>query len=79
MGGMPTRSDLRAADQPYPILTPRSTWERFNMAKTDSGWPLLIANLLIGVAATSVFTGFLRGCPGLRAGEESVSCGAGQG
>ncbi|MFI6352111.1 hypothetical protein ACIBJF_05440 [Streptomyces sp. NPDC050743] len=25
------------------------------------------------------FTGFLRGCPGLRAGEESDSCGAGQG
>ncbi|MGI5519148.1 SDR family NAD(P)-dependent oxidoreductase [Streptomyces sp. CA-106131] len=26
-----------------------------------------------------VFTGFLRGCPGLQAGEESDSCGAGQG
>ncbi|MER5918381.1 hypothetical protein ABT124_51295 [Streptomyces sp. NPDC001982] len=25
------------------------------------------------------FTGFLRGCPGLQAGEESDSCGAGQG
>jgi hypothetical protein len=25
------------------------------------------------------FTGFLRGCPGLQAREESVSCGAGQG
>ncbi|MGI5143054.1 FAD-dependent monooxygenase [Streptomyces sp. CA-106110] len=27
----------------------------------------------------SYFTGFLRGCPGLQAGEESDSCGAGQG
>ncbi|MFI6357249.1 hypothetical protein ACIBJF_32415 [Streptomyces sp. NPDC050743] len=27
----------------------------------------------------SDFTGFLRGCPGLQAGEESDSCGAGQG
>ncbi|MFI6359121.1 hypothetical protein ACIBJF_42520 [Streptomyces sp. NPDC050743] len=27
----------------------------------------------------SPFTGFLRGCPGLQAGEESDSCGAGQG
>ncbi|MFI6360621.1 MFS transporter, partial [Streptomyces sp. NPDC050743] len=26
-----------------------------------------------------LFTGFLRGCPGLQAGEESDSCGAGQG
>ncbi|MFI6353800.1 cytochrome ubiquinol oxidase subunit I [Streptomyces sp. NPDC050743] len=27
----------------------------------------------------AVFTGFLRGCPGLQTGEESDSCGAGQG
>jgi hypothetical protein len=26
-----------------------------------------------------LFTGFLRGCPGLQAGEESFSCGAGRG
>jgi hypothetical protein len=59
MGGMLTRSDRGTFEQrisPYPISTPRSAWERFNMAKTDSGWPLLIANLLLGVAAASVFT-----------------------
>ncbi|MFI6356607.1 MFS transporter [Streptomyces sp. NPDC050743] len=40
--------------------------------------PVLRAAL--GCAATvNFFTGFLRGCPGLRAGEESDSCGAGQG
>ncbi|WP_416237085.1 HAMP domain-containing protein [Streptomyces sp. RB17] len=39
--------------------------------------------LFIGAIAhdlrTPLFTGFLRGCPGLQAGEESESCGAGQG
>ena len=32
-----------------------------------------------GGDADPLFTGFLRGCPGLQAGEESDSCGAGRG
>ncbi|GAA2749882.1 hypothetical protein GCM10010440_55970 [Kitasatospora cinereorecta] len=59
MGGVLTRSDRGIFEQrisPYPISTPRSTWERFNMAKTDSGWPLLIANLLLAAAAAGVLT-----------------------
>ncbi|MGI5519038.1 hypothetical protein [Streptomyces sp. CA-106131] len=34
---------------------------------------------IAALTAVFSFTGFLRGCPGLQAGEESDSCGAGQG
>jgi DNA replication protein DnaC len=33
----------------------------------------------IAIASNEAFTGFLLGCPGLQAGEESDSCRAGQG
>ncbi|MEV6840111.1 hypothetical protein AB0N17_37405 [Streptomyces sp. NPDC051133] len=50
------RGTFQQRISPYPISTPRSTWERFNVAKTDSGWPLLIANLLLGAAAAGLCT-----------------------
>ncbi|MFI6359761.1 GAF domain-containing protein [Streptomyces sp. NPDC050743] len=33
----------------------------------------------VAIDHARLFTGFLRGCPGRQAGEESDSCGAGQG
>ncbi|MGW5434163.1 alpha/beta fold hydrolase [Streptomyces sp. NPDC004059] len=43
----------------------------------DPGVPRNLETAMLWLGA--VFTVFLRGCPGLRAGEESDSCGAGQG
>ncbi|MEV6297474.1 alpha/beta fold hydrolase [Streptomyces sp. NPDC051896] len=43
----------------------------------DPGVPRNLEMAMLWLGA--VFTGFLRGCPGLRAGVESDSCGAGQG
>ncbi|MGW4518828.1 hypothetical protein ACWEO4_44700 [Streptomyces sp. NPDC004393] len=40
---------------------------------------LVALPVLTAALACAWFTGFLRGCPGLQAGEESDSCGAGQG
>ena len=37
------------------------------------------ADVALFVTTCRTFTGFLRGCPGLQAGEESDPCGAGQG
>ena len=47
MPGMTERSSngtLRQRFSPHPMTMPRTAWQRANRAKTDSGWPLLIAN-----------------------------------
>ncbi|MGW1070761.1 hypothetical protein ACWD4F_40480 [Streptomyces aureus] len=31
---------------PHPTQVPRTTWQKFVRAKTDSGWPLLVLNFL---------------------------------
>ncbi|MEU1600576.1 hypothetical protein ABZ468_49570, partial [Streptomyces sp. NPDC005708] len=41
-------------------------------------WAAFLRGQAHAILACDFFTGFLRGCPGLQAGEESVSCGAGQ-
>ncbi|MGW9032366.1 hypothetical protein ACWGQ5_52055 [Streptomyces sp. NPDC055722] len=40
---------------------------------------LPVGTVVTATTSRGTFTGFLRGCPGLQAGEESDSCGAGQG
>ncbi|MEY9845220.1 hypothetical protein ABH940_002290 [Streptacidiphilus sp. BW17] len=51
----PHRGTFEQRISPYPMWTPRSRLERFNRAKTDSGWPLLIANLLCSGACAVLF------------------------
>ncbi|WP_371493795.1 hypothetical protein OG871_02000 [Kitasatospora sp. NBC_00374] len=39
---------------PHPLTTPRTTWERLRLPKTDSGRPLLVANLAFHVLIAAV-------------------------
>ncbi|MEV4616012.1 hypothetical protein AB0K43_25970 [Kitasatospora sp. NPDC049258] len=39
------RPTLKQRFGPYPLGGPRTTWQRLDRARTDSGWPLLTVNL----------------------------------
>lgn len=43
----PPRPTLKQRFSPHPPSSPRNAFQRFNRAKTDSGWPLLLANFAI--------------------------------
>ncbi|WP_354645232.1 hypothetical protein [Kitasatospora camelliae] len=36
------------------MSAPRTTWQRFNRAKTDSGWPLLIVNFTLFILLSAL-------------------------
>lgn len=52
-----SRTTLRQRFSPHPLSFPRTTWQRFSRAKTDSGWPLLMANFsgFILLATCSIY------------------------
>ncbi|GAA2739165.1 hypothetical protein GCM10010440_00880 [Kitasatospora cinereorecta] len=50
-----SRPTLKQRFSPHPANAPRTGWQRFNRAKTDSGWPLLLANLA-GFTAFSIYS-----------------------
>lgn len=49
-------SDLKRRFGPHPMHTPRTAWQRFNRAKTDSGWLLLLLNFLTLIVFGAIFT-----------------------
>ncbi|MER8183579.1 hypothetical protein [Kitasatospora sp. NPDC094015] len=54
MAQRPQRPTLKQRFGPYPLGGPRTTWQRLDRARTDSGWPLLTVNL----ATYALFAGY---------------------
>jgi hypothetical protein len=48
--------ELKRRLSPHPTKMPRTAWQKFNRAKTDSGWPLLVLNFCSSAFFAALFT-----------------------
>ncbi|MEU4087296.1 hypothetical protein [Streptomyces aureus] len=46
---------LKRRFSPHPTQVPRTPWQKFVRAKTDSGWPLLVLNFLRSAVFVVIF------------------------